>query len=57
MRRAIFSDDQHCEDVKKAIATYNVHSILLIGTSDKMTKNIAKRLALGPIDTFYYVKV
>lgn len=56
VRRAIFSDDQHCKDVKKAIATYKVQSILLIGTSDKMTKTIAKRLDLGPIDTFYYVE-
>lgn len=56
VRRAIFSDDQHCEDVKKALTTYKVQSILLIGTSDKMTKNIAQRLAIGPIDTFYYVE-
>ena len=56
VRRAIFSDDQHCEDVKKALVTYKVQSILLIGTSDKMTKNIAQRLDIGPIDTFYYVE-
>lgn len=56
VRRAIFSDTKHCEDVKKALDTYKVQSILLIGTSDKMTKNIAQRLELGPIDTFYYVE-
>ncbi|MFJ7952828.1 hypothetical protein ACIQZG_14995 [Lysinibacillus sp. NPDC096418] len=56
VRRAIFSEDKHCEDVKKALDTYKVQSILLIGTSDKMTKNIAQRLEIGPIDTFYYVE-
>ena len=56
VRRAIFSDAKHCEDTKKALDTYKVQSILLIGTSDKMTKNIAQRLELGPIDTFYYVE-
>lgn len=56
VRRAIFTDAKHCEDVKKALDTYKVQSILLIGTSDKMTRNIAQRLELGPIDTFYYVE-
>ncbi|MGN4125276.1 hypothetical protein ACMGD3_09745 [Lysinibacillus sphaericus] len=56
VRRAIFSDDAHCQEVKKALGTYNVQSILLIGTSDKMTKSIAKRLELGPIATYYYVE-
>lgn len=56
VRRAIFSDDKHCEDVKKALNTYKVQSILLIGTSDKMIKRIAQRLELGSIHTFYYVE-
>lgn len=56
VRRAIFSEDKHCEDVKKALDTYKVQSLLLIGTSDKMTKNIAQRLEIGPINTFYYVE-
>ncbi|QDQ02798.1 hypothetical protein FOH38_21400 [Lysinibacillus fusiformis] len=56
VRRAIFSDDAHCEEVKKALDTYKVQAILLIGTSDKMTKSIAKRLELDPISTYYYVE-
>ncbi|PJO44965.1 hypothetical protein [Lysinibacillus xylanilyticus] len=56
VRRAIFTDDTHCEEVKKALDTYKVQSILLIGTSDKMTKTIARQLELGPIDKYYYVE-
>lgn len=56
VRRAIFTDDAHCEEVKNALDTYKVQTILLIGTSDKMTKTIARQLALGPIDKYYYVE-
>ncbi|MGE7909542.1 hypothetical protein [Lysinibacillus xylanilyticus] len=56
VRRAIFTDDTHSEEVNKALDTYKVQSILLIGTSDKMTKTIARQLELGPIDKYYYVE-
>ncbi|MFJ7666575.1 hypothetical protein ACIQXI_05670 [Lysinibacillus sp. NPDC097195] len=56
VRRAIFTDEGHREEVMKALITYNIQSILVIGTSDKMTKNIAHRLELGPIETYYYVE-
>lgn len=41
VRRAILDDDLHKAEVLEAIHTHNVNSILLIGTSDKMTKKIA----------------
>lgn len=47
VRRAIFTDEVHREAVQKALANYQVQSILLIGTSNKMTNSIAKRLALS----------
>ncbi len=56
VRRAIFTDDTHREEVKKALDTYKIHSILLVGTSDKMTKTIARQLELSPIDKYYYVE-
>ena len=56
VRRAIFTEETHREEVIKALDTYSVQSILLIGTSDKMTKNIAQRLELGPIEIYYYVE-
>ncbi len=56
VRRAIFTDDAHREEVKKALDTYKVQSILLIGTSDKMTKTIARQLELKAIENYYYVE-
>ncbi|AVK85074.1 hypothetical protein C3943_16805 [Lysinibacillus sp. B2A1] len=56
VRRAIFTDDAHREEVKKALDTYKVQTILLIGTSDKMTNTIARQLELGSIKTYYYVE-
>ena len=55
VRRAIFTDEVHREAVKKALASYQVQSILIIGTSNKMTNSIAKQLALGPIEQYYDV--
>ncbi|RHW37544.1 hypothetical protein D1B33_08415 [Lysinibacillus yapensis] len=56
VRRAIFQDDLHKEQVLKAMKENNVRSILIIGTSDKMTKKIAKRLELEPIDHFHHIE-
>lgn len=56
VRRAIFEDDAHKEEVQDALATSAIDAIIIIGTSDKMTKRIAKRLELGEIDAFYYVE-
>jgi adenylate kinase family enzyme len=56
VRRAIFDDDAHKKEVVDAIQNANIHSIVIIGTSDKMTKKIAKRLDLGQIEKFYYVE-
>ncbi|MGG2073829.1 ATP-binding protein [Lysinibacillus irui] len=56
VRRAIFTEQEHREAVKKALASYKVEAILLIGTSTKMTKSIAKQLELGPIEHYYQVE-
>ncbi|AWE07491.1 hypothetical protein DCE79_08930 [Lysinibacillus sp. 2017] len=56
VRRAIFLEDAHRNEVKSAIEQSNIHSLLIIGTSDKMTKKIAARLDVGTIDTFIYVE-
>ena len=51
-----FTDPVHREAVQKALAHHQVQSILLIGTSTKMTNSIAKQLELGPIDHYYDVE-
>jgi len=55
IRRAIFQDEEHRKEVMDAIKKHNIQSILIIGTSDKMTKKIAEQLELGPIQAFYYI--
>lgn len=55
VRRAIFYEDSHMEAVVKALKEADVQSLLIIGTSDKMTKRIAERLGVGPIHHFHYI--
>ncbi|MEG0472032.1 MAG: hypothetical protein RR588_06825 [Solibacillus sp.] len=56
VRRAIFDEEWHQTEVMEALRNVHVESILIIGTSDKMTKKIAKRLELGMIQHYYYVE-
>lgn len=56
VKRAIFTEDAHCEEVKTAIITSQINSLLIIGTSEKMTKHIAQRLELGEIHHFYKIE-
>ena len=55
VRRAIFQDEEHCNAVINALKEANIKSLLIIGTSDKMTKQIAARLQVAPIQHFHYV--
>lgn len=52
VKRAIFTEDAHCEEVKAAIQQYGIQTLLIIGTSEKMTRHIAKRLEIGDIQHF-----
>ena len=49
IRRALFTDESHTEDVKKAIRVYQPESILVIGTSEGMVNTIVKALELPQI--------
>ncbi|MFF3102496.1 nucleoside/nucleotide kinase family protein [Viridibacillus arvi] len=55
VKRAIFMDEEHLKDVQDAIDQHQPQKLLLIGTSDKMTVQIAKRLERGSIAHFYYI--
>ena len=44
IKRAIFKDVVHTNDVKTAIRRYNPNGILILGTSDGMVEEISKRL-------------
>lgn len=56
VKRAIFHDISHRETVKNVILKLNIDKILVIGTSDKMVKQIASRLGIGEIDKIIYIK-
>ena len=46
IKRALFLDYEHAEDVKAALRMERFKRILLIGTSEKMVRKIAQRLDL-----------
>ncbi|HHW32266.1 MAG TPA: Asp23/Gls24 family envelope stress response protein [Clostridiaceae bacterium] len=50
IRRALFINKDHANDIKKALETYKPESILILGTSEGMVETIAKNLGLKGID-------
>ena len=46
VKRAIFSDQEHVDEVKKAIAEAKIERLLVIGTSENMALKICLRLGL-----------
>ena len=46
IKTALFTNDDHCKEVQKAIRKTSPESILILGTSDEMVERIASRLAL-----------
>lgn len=54
VKRAIFTNDDHAEEVRAALATSNIHRLLIIATSDNMINKIVGRLHLDkPVKTVY----
>ncbi len=49
VKRAIFDDNDHRKEVARAIRTNKVESILILGTSDKMVREIARRLEVPEV--------
>lgn len=56
VKRAIFQDPQHVKEVRDAIEEFEIKQLLIIGTSDKMTKLIGKRLGFDSIDEFHHIE-
>jgi uncharacterized alkaline shock family protein YloU len=56
IKRALFTDPTHVEEVKKAIEEAKPDKILIIGTSDKMVDAIAEKLGLPPVSVRIYIK-
>ena len=55
VKRALFFDDNHREEIKTIIKTNKPSSILIIGTSDRMVQKIAKALGYETIDEIVYL--
>lgn len=55
VKRATFFDELHIKEIQETLKIYVINKILIIGTSDKMTRLIATRLELGEINHYYYI--
>ncbi len=56
VKRAIFIDNNHANSVKQAIIQNNIESILVLGTSGKMVKEISKRLTLPEFEKIFQIE-
>lgn len=56
MRTALFNYDDHRDEVISAIVRYKPESLMIIGTSDKMTNIIASQLGLHEPDERIYIE-
>lgn len=55
IKRALFTDKKHTEDVANALERYKAHTLLILGTSDGMVETIAERLGIGPVSEKVYI--
>ncbi len=55
VKRALFTDKKHAEDVVDALRSYDAQILLIIGTSDGMVEKIAERLGIGPVAEKVYI--
>ncbi|MCL2057649.1 MAG: hypothetical protein FWH01_01130 [Oscillospiraceae bacterium] len=52
VRRALYTEQSHAEQVGEALAGSGAQSVMILGTSAHMVDEIAKRLKLPPIDMY-----
>lgn len=50
VKHALFMEDSHAEEVKKALRENDIKCLMILGTSDGMVQKIAARLGAGPIE-------
>lgn len=55
VRRALFVEEEQRKKMRRAIRLTNPESILILGTSEKMVKEIAENLALPEIEKIIYI--
>ena len=55
VRNALFQSEEKKKEIKRIIKKVQPKSILILGTSDKMVKQIAENLDFGPIEETIYI--
>lgn len=55
VKRAIFFHEDHRNEVKEALKNYFISRVLIIGTSERMIRLIAKNLELGEVKHIYQI--
>lgn len=55
IKRALFTEKTHVEDVKAKLRQYKPDAILILGTSDEMVESIAKKLGLPEMSERVYI--
>ncbi|QZY54247.1 Asp23/Gls24 family envelope stress response protein [Crassaminicella profunda] len=56
VKTALFTHEDHREEVKRAIEEENPRGILILGTSKKMVERIAMHLNICPIEEYVYIE-
>lgn len=56
IKTALFTEDEHMQEVAQKIREVSPDSILVIGTSERMVWQIVTRLELPPIEEFIYIE-
>ncbi|HOQ08162.1 MAG TPA: Asp23/Gls24 family envelope stress response protein [Clostridiales bacterium] len=56
IKRALFTDDDHVREVKRAIEQHKPEAILILGTSDGMADKIAERLGLPAVSEYVHIE-
>ncbi len=56
IKRALFTEDIHANEMKTAFSTYSPESVLILGTSDGMVDAIVKRLELPKVTERIYIQ-
>lgn len=56
VRRALFDDKEHRDEVAKILRRMRIKKILLLGTSEKMVEKIALRLQLPPVMHYIHIE-
>jgi len=56
VKTALFTDDEHCKNVKKAIKDAKLENLMIIGTSDRMVDKICLRLELSLPEHYIHIE-